>query len=309
MKKIKFLPNSGFGNYGAIVEYEGDEPTGEEPQYQRVSYIDLYIKFENLNITTSYEIINEYDETTESDRSISKVIAGKGVLRPARWGEYSLSFLGHESQTKEVSLTIRSNNDGESTEFGGLYIEPDMDLDGCNDFYIQINLHRSRFDLLASELAKGNATLNLSIDTSKFPKFYAVWSPSISEGRVIKYLNDRNDIENVSEIPNDFWVDTSERRKRLSDRDNPPVVFGITRPLNFSDLSTKHEDETKAAANKSLNSEDSATAAEIHLLQAERNSAILAQTDATTRMASQIKRTGIWITACLFCLVLAVLIA
>jgi hypothetical protein len=305
--KIRFLPEGGFNKNGAFIEYEGDEPMGDELEYERSGFISLDIVFDQLEVRTVAGVANEYDEVSENERTITKLLTGHGRIQPARWGQFTLSFLGHKKNHRSVGLTIRSHQSAESAVFAGLFAEADLDVQGWDEFFLEIRVHASRFDALVSELAEDKAHLRVHVDTSKFPNFYATWSPSISEGRVVKYLENKRGIENADDIPDEFWLDSSERRELLSNIDDPPVNIGVVRPLKSPTLATEHDNELESDVDDLNFPEEGSTEKDEQSLQIERNSALLAMVNTTTLLTTQVKRTGFWIIVCLIVLVLAVL--
>ena len=110
----------------------------------------------------------------------------------------------------EVSINIRSNTWGEAATLEGFNREGDLHEESSHQFFVQIEMFSDRFDRLVSELSHSDAELRIHISTEKFRNFYATWSPSISEGRVIKFLGSKRDIENQEDIPEDFWGPTED---------------------------------------------------------------------------------------------------
>ncbi len=302
--KIRFLPEGGFHSRGAFIEYEGDEPTGDEPEYGRSAQLSFDILCDQMEIRTIASVVNEYDETENSDRPMTTLISGKGTIQPARWGRFSLSLFGNKRAHHEVSLTIRSNEIGEAVSFGGLFMEPDLDVEGWDEFYLEINVHTSRFQALVSELSEPGAILRAHVDTSKFPNFFAEWSPAISEGRSIKFLDSKKNVENAEDIPDDFWLGAEERKKMLSSVDHAPVDIGVIRPLKASYQAANQKDRLDLDDESALASPE---ANDEHDLCIERNNALLAQVDAIALLTGQVRQTGRWVALCFVVLIIAVL--
>ncbi|WP_157933036.1 hypothetical protein [Roseovarius salinarum] len=227
--KVRFLPEGGFEKNGAFIEYEGDEPTGEETEYQRQGYLTLDIACSELKIITSLGVICEYEEVEK--RQYSRAIRATGVIQPARWGRYSLSFLGEKSKTDRITVTIRENAIGEAATLAGLKFEGDLDIEEIHEFFLEIEVQHERFATLIDELSHPDAVLKISARADRFRGFYARWSPSISDGRVIKFLDEKRDVKNADEIPEDFWRSSEFERTLLSDSVNPPVTIDVGRPL------------------------------------------------------------------------------
>lgn len=243
--KVRFLPEGGFEKNGAFIEYKGREPTGEETEYQRQGYLTLDIACFEFKLGTNLGIICEYEKVEK--RQYSRAIYTTGVIQPARWGRYSLSFLGEKSKTDRVTITIQETALGEASTLAGLKIRGDLDIKDINEFYLQIDLHHERFATLLTELSFPDAVLNISARAGCFVNFYAEWSPSISEGRVIKFLDSKREVENSDEIPEDFWRSSEFQRELLSNSDRPPVTIRVHRPMNSESSGPTSEESDLAS--------------------------------------------------------------
>jgi hypothetical protein len=116
--KVRFLPEGGFGKNGAFIEYEGAEPSGDANEYQRQSHLRLDIACADLKIGTHMEVLCEYEEVEE--RKFRRSISANGTIQPARWGQYSLSFLGEKSSTREIVVSIHEDPMGEAATLSGI---------------------------------------------------------------------------------------------------------------------------------------------------------------------------------------------
>ncbi|MGY9046786.1 hypothetical protein P775_15070 [Puniceibacterium antarcticum] len=227
--KARFLPEGGFSKNGAFIEYERDAPSGNETEYQRQSHLTLDITCTDFKLGMSFGVVSEYDEVAE--RKHTRSVSANGTIQPARWGQYSLSFLGEKGSTREVAISIRENTEGEAVTLSGVNMEGDLDLDDSHYFFLELQVHSERFSALLQELSTPGAMLHISVRADRFLDFYAEWSPSISEGRVIKFLDSKRDVENADEIPEDFWRTPEFQRELISDPDMPPVKVSVGRPL------------------------------------------------------------------------------
>lgn len=241
--KVRFLPEGGFNKNGAFIEYEGDAPKGDETEYQRQGYLTLDIACTDFKIGMSFGVACEYEEIEEREHRRS--ISATGTIQPARWGRYSLSFFGEKSNNCEIAISIHESTKGEAATLSGVNIEGDLDIEGHHYFFLELHVNRERFAALLEELSTPGSVLHISVKSDKFSGFYAKWSPSISEGRVIKYLNSKRDVENAEEIPEDFWHTPEFQRELVSNPDNPPVTISVGRPLQplLPTLSTADGDE------------------------------------------------------------------
>lgn len=154
------------------------------------------------------------------------------TARPLWARQYSLSFFGESGSTREIATSIHENTEGEAVTLSGINMEGDLDLEGHHYFFLELQVHRERFSALLKELSTPGAVLHISVRSERFRDFYAAWSPSISEGRVIKFLDSKRDVENAEEIPEDFWRTPEFQRELISDPENPPVTISVGRPLH-----------------------------------------------------------------------------
>lgn len=227
--KVRFLPEGGFNKNGAFIEYAGEAPSGNEAEYQRQGYLTLDLICTDFKLGTSFGVVSEYEEVKE--RKHRRSISANGKIQPARWGKYSLSFLGENGSTRDIAISIHENAEGEAATLSGLNIEGDLDLEDHHYFFLELHVNQERFSTLSKELSTPGAALHISVRSDRFRDFYAEWSPSISEGRVIKFLDRKRDVENADEIPESFWLTPEFQRELISDRDNPPVTISVGRPL------------------------------------------------------------------------------
>lgn len=306
--KIRFLPDGGFSKSGAFIEYEGDAPEGDEPQYER-DFPTLEILCNAMEIKTSAVIISEDDEPENPDRSVGRVIAGKGVIQPARFRSFSLSFLGKRKTHHEVSITILQRERREEISFAGMYFEAGYDTRGADEFFLQIEVHPSRFTTLLSELSEPHSMLRALVDVGAFPNFFTTWSPVNGEGRVIKYLNYKSDVANQEEVPESFWLLEEERKGLRSRKGSAPVTVVVSRPLRS--ISGAAEDHNAPDVGDEQQPYDFAAQSPLdnweQALLIERNNALRAQVGLTEAFIKQIRGIGRWTVACLIVLIIAVI--
>lgn len=241
--KVRFRPEGGFAKNGAFIEYQGDVPNGDEAEYQRQGYLTIDITCTDLKVGMSLGVLCEQEEVEE--RKHRRSISANGTIQPARWGRYSLSFLGQKSSTHNVAISIHENTKREMATLAGLSLEGDLDLEGQQYFFLEIYVHQERFAALLKELSTPGAVLHIRVKSHCFRNFYAQWSPSISEGRTIKFLDDKRDVENADQIPDDFWRTPEFQRDLVSNPEDPPVSISVGRPLQplLAALSTEEDKE------------------------------------------------------------------
>jgi hypothetical protein len=227
--KVRFRPEGGFGKNGAFIEYDGDAPNGDETEYQRQGCLTLDITCTDLKFGMNLGVLCEHEEVEKREHRRS--ISANGKIKPARWGRYSLSFLGEKDSTREIAISIHESAKGEAATLAGTNTEGDLDLEGHRYFFLELHVHWERFAVLLSELSILGAALHISVRSDRFRDFYAAWSPSISEGRVIKFLDSKRDVEDADEIPESFWRTPEFQRELVSNPDSPPVRISVGRPL------------------------------------------------------------------------------
>jgi hypothetical protein len=235
--KVHFLPNGGFGKNGAFVEYRDalTLPDENKVEYQRQGYLTIDLLCEDIALNASFGVVNEDAEAAERGRKRS--ISTKGRIQPARWGKFSLSLLGENTTTEEVNVGIHEVAEFEQVWFGGARWDADLDHEGFNGFTLELHLIPERFERLIEDLSASDSKLQIQVRADHFPNFYSEWSPSISEGRVIKFLQSKDDIENSNEVPENFWREPDFQRELTSNPKSPAVTVKITRHVR-KELST-----------------------------------------------------------------------
>lgn len=311
--KVKFLSNGGFNKNGAFVEYDGDEPTGREFEYERMGYISFDILCDILSFRTIAPIATEKNKENVVERRASRSIVGEGVIQEANYGRFSLSFFGKRKKHNEVSVTIHQNDSENSVHFSGYTTEKDIDSVTSENFYIEINMNSSRFDALVSELEKTGTQLIIRIETWRFPNFFATWSPSISEGRVIKFLENKKDIENSEDIREDYWLDQKFQEELLAQIDSPPITIHTTRSLISQTPQVNinedcNNDDLEEALEDAL-STDFLDTKSVYAAKSESSTILTAQIKAITMLNAQVKQAGLMISACLFFIFLALILS
>ena len=120
---------------------------------------------------------------------------------------------------------------GGAYRLSGSKMEGDSDSKGHHYFFLELQIHRERFAALLNELSTPGTVLHISARSDCFRDFYAEWSPLVSEGRVIKFLDSKRDVENADKIPEDFWRTSEFQRELVSDPYHPPVTIRVERHL------------------------------------------------------------------------------
>ncbi|MGG7566563.1 hypothetical protein ACQ5SO_10425 [Rhodovulum sp. DZ06] len=172
-------------------------------------------------------------------------VVATGVVQASGYGRYSLSFFGRARRydTVRVSVIRTEEPAAQRAYFAGM--KPDRGFDGVREggFYLQANLAPDVFDMLVAELSAPDAELHASVEVMRFPGFYAEWSPSVDEGRPIKFLDRPTDIANLDETPEAF-LSTRQRKDEIwKDDPIPPASLTVRTRLGSASLPDREEDE------------------------------------------------------------------
>lgn len=229
--QVRFLPEGGFNKTGAFIEYDGEFPTEPVLEYESVSYLRLPIACRDMKYFSSAKVNPSDQDVIKS--SFKRRIGAKGKILPSRWGQHSLSFFGEKDTTSELEIWIHESEGLQEVYLSGSNHEPDLDADGLHYFFLEIHLNSEVFSDLIKEIEDRGSVLKISVEAGDFPNIYSTWSPSVSDGRVIKLLDNRKVIENIDDVPFEFWRTPKPREELLFVRDRPPVEITIERALDI----------------------------------------------------------------------------
>lgn len=228
--KVRFLPEGGFDKNGAFVEYQGEEPLESAEQYQREGFIAFTAVCKELSVCNHFALRDEVKGNEAERSSASIFLSGDAEIEDDLHGRWRLSFLGHEKVHERVRILLHQTSGREKVHFCGHYSERDMDSEGFDEFFVEAHLAEERFGLVLRQMSQPNAELHLRVNPAVFPNFYATWSPSNRDGRVIKFLRDVRDVENYNDIPADFNLADTKQKIR-SEVGADPIYIYVRRPL------------------------------------------------------------------------------
>lgn len=237
--RVIFLPTGGFNKNGAFIELEdGQEPTGNEPEYQRQGFLSLSLAFIDLRVTRSLTASNDTAQTevAENLRKQTLTINGTGTIKESRYGRFSLSLLGRKTKHYSLRVAIREFDGPQRVYAAGIGEMSDMDFNIDEEFFLEITMPKIDMDALIADVERPGASLRMHVKLDKLRGFYSTWSPSIDEGRLIKFLDREKDVENADDIPKDFWGEDPKERM-FEDLASPHVEFYVDRPLSASAVS------------------------------------------------------------------------
>ena len=198
---VVFHPEGGFNKNGAFTEGKNKE------EYERQGFITLEVVCPKLFYARTWglEEAHEKDEEGEKLTAVdSETLSGNGQIQRSHYGRYALSFLGSPRAHTDVEVSIRK------AEQKHIVIVPmkatsDIDLAWDEHFTLDIRLDQKSFVELRDELrANPGFRIFISVKLDELRGLYTTWSPSISEGRVLKFLDNRKDVSNHEDMPKDF---------------------------------------------------------------------------------------------------------
>lgn len=234
LMKIEFLPDGGFNRTGGFIEYD-DDGKSDGAIYERGGHINVEV------ICSGLSLENEVLSSLDPEAKMRRRICGIGELETATWGSWSLSLLGSSRKHDKIHVSIHDAHEERvlvrSAGHRGSD-HNDIDVKYDESFYVDIVLATSRFEKLLKQLREPDATLQMRVQFGGIPRFLATWSPSISEGRTIKFLDRDTDVSNSQDIPEGFFSRVSE-----DDDFEDPVKASIRVYNNLQD--TRVQDEAR----------------------------------------------------------------
>lgn len=205
--RVIFLPAGGFNKNGAFIEVpDGKEPTDKEPEYERQGYLNVSLSCTDIRVSTNIGVKKnaQIEEGGKNQSEMATRISAIGQIEGDEYDRYSLSFLGQKSEHHRISVSIREAEGRERSYAAGFIDSGEFDEKSDESFFVEMVVTPDRMKFMLSELQKPGAVLKVVVSFSRFRGFYATWSPSVREGRTIKFLNNDRDVENAEEIPKDF---------------------------------------------------------------------------------------------------------
>lgn len=196
--EVHFHPEGGFSKTGSFTE--GDDPA----EYERQSYITISVIYKSLSYSRTWGLEKKVGDDGNLTEVCAETLTGNGVIRDSHWGRYSLSFLGSRRTHSNLELSIRKGQEKHISIVPFKAVN-DLDLSWDEHFALEVRLDEKSFVELRDEL-RNNPDFSIVIVTrlDGMGGLYTTWSPSISEGRVLKFLDDRRDVSNLSALPEEF---------------------------------------------------------------------------------------------------------
>lgn len=196
--EVRFNVGGGFNKVGSFSE--GSSPN----EYEKQGHITVEFCCSRLTFTRSWGLERGYKTDSELTEVNSEFFSGQGTIRPSQWGRYSLSFLGSRRMHWKVDVVIRKGAE-KSVGIVPMKAMQDIDLSWDEHFTLEVTLDEKAFSEFRDELRANpdfSAVIGVRLDGMR--GLYTTWSPSISEGRVLKFLDDKKDVSNADQLTEGF---------------------------------------------------------------------------------------------------------
>lgn len=197
--EVVFHPKGGFNKTGSFTE--GNDKT----EYERQGYLTLEVVCDDLAYARTWGLEKDYDNKDELADLSAERLSGKGRIRRSQWGKFSLSFLGSHRNHTALDVSI-SKSEAKHISVVPFKKTSDLDLSWDEHFALDVRLDEKSFGQLRDELrANPEFSIVVTIKLDGMRGLYTTWSPSISEGRVLKFLDDKKDVSNQTDMPEEFY--------------------------------------------------------------------------------------------------------
>ncbi|MCZ6859399.1 MAG: hypothetical protein O7I42_03815 [Alphaproteobacteria bacterium] len=198
--EVTFKPGGGFDKNGCLIQ------SGSDDEYEKQSLITLELEVINLKYNISWgleERLNDSDEIQTQDVA-REFFTGTGSIQRSRWGNFALSMFGSERRFTSLEVVIRK------APAKSCYVIPfkeqnDMDLQWDEHFVAEICLDDVAFSEFRDTLMTyEDCRVLVTTKLDGMKGVFTTWSPSISEGRLLKFLDQKTDVTNHDELPEHF---------------------------------------------------------------------------------------------------------
>ncbi|WP_281023632.1 hypothetical protein [Minwuia sp. IMCC4030] len=264
--RIVFLPEGGFNNNGAFVELNEDEGVCESGEfYERAGFYRIELRCDNFVLSGGADIHSTIsDSSTDFERGflesplsepelqpMSRIISAIGRINSTSMGQYSLSFLGSSTFHDTMNVQIIEKSDFQHAIVSGFVASDDFENPSEEEFFASIYVTNNRFEKIYDEIFNKRSDFYVFLKLGYFPGFYTTWSPFNDDGRVIKFLSNRRDVENAESIPDEFW-NNDFHKEIIADTAMPPVTLkyerkrdGSVEPYNSFDVGASEAERSE----------------------------------------------------------------
>lgn len=185
---ILFHPEGGRQKKGAFTE--GDTSF----EYEKTSDLKLHVFSDNI----------KYRKTWGSEKEYFEGFHCLGFVKETHIEPYYLSILGQKTKYQTVKIDIIKGYDNK------IIIYPFSTFDSVDEiidvnFTFVVSLDQNSFIEFKEEIKfRPNSRIHLNINFDDFPGVYTTQSPRATNGKILKFLKNKNNVSNYQEIHNDF---------------------------------------------------------------------------------------------------------
>jgi len=217
--KVSFHSNSEYGNlYTEHLKQEGDSN-----DYIRCEYITLNLQCELVRHTKRLSFTPSLNDTDELGNEVLldpdyRRTEGVELIghigRAGLGGWHSFSFFGSSNKINNIKVNLATTEGGAAVGavVYGLEASHDFDFDCEEELSICIGMPEEQYSYYVAHLLERGSKLQITLKLDQCLQCFASWSPSIDEGRIIKYLgfNVGNALKQDFEIPEAFYTEESQ---------------------------------------------------------------------------------------------------
>jgi len=196
---VVFHPEGGFEKAGSFTE------GNKADEYERQGFLTLEVACKKLSYVRSWGLETDYSNKDELAETSTERFSGQGVIQSSQHGCYSLSLLGSRQAHTTLKISIH-RSEGKRVAVIPFTASDDMDNPWDEHFWLEVHLDEISFTELRDELrANPDFSIMISVKLDGMHGLYTTWSPSVSDGRVLKFLDNKKDVSNHSAMPEGFY--------------------------------------------------------------------------------------------------------
>lgn len=195
-KKFRFVPEGGFAGAFAIIE------ENSTAAYSPDRYLSVVFEARDLEYARSWGRKEEWQEGNKELLDVSaESLTGMADLVPSRFGQHRLSLFGSDNEHTKATFCISSNTTNRC-EILPVPSSSDPYDPSTEHFVVHVHLNEVSFRELRAEIDRmGAYRVMLSVSVGRMKGVYTTSSDIPEEGRLIKFLGDKYDVENHQEMP------------------------------------------------------------------------------------------------------------
>ena len=214
--KVSYHSNSEYDSlYTEHLKQEGDNN-----DYIRCEYITVNLQCELVRHSKRLSFTPSLNDTDELGNEVLldpdyrrtervELIGHIGKSRLGGW--HSFSFFGSSNRINSINVDLATIEGGATAGaiIYGLEASHDFDFDSEEELSISIGMPEEQYSYYVAHLLERGSKLQITLKLDQCLQCFTSWSPSIDEGRIIKYLghNVGNALKQDFKIPGTFYTE------------------------------------------------------------------------------------------------------